>query len=469
MTDPQPMIDAYLDDDLSPQDAAALTAWLKADPANVDALVRQAHLHWQLREALSGKARLECIRHTPCAAGSNGTRSVPDTFRSLAWTGAIAAAVLLLGVTVLWLYRTADRGNVLQPPEPTAVATLTGSFEAVWAGETKHPAGQPLMPGRMDLRSGLVEIAFQGGASVIVEGPATVELQTAQAGRLVQGTLTARVPPRAKGFRIDMPAASVVDLGTQFGLVVADSGQTAVHVLQGRVEIGRGESDREPVEAGHAVRAERTGGRLVPIVFQPQRFVESLDGGPRRVAAPAARRVLVVVAHEDFDYSDFEAVRRELERAGVRVVVASSARTPAQPDPKTPGEPVTPDLLLGDAKATDFDAVVFTGGQGIREFLLRRPAAIQAGQLIDAMIAAGKCVGALDMGPAILADAGVLAGKRATGHRWIRGKLEGHGATWAEGPVVVEGQFVTGSDAESAAAFVGELLRRAAANTKSTP
>ena len=151
--------------------------------------------------------------------------------------------------------------------------------------------------------------------------------------------------------------------------------------------------------------------------------------------------------------------RRELERAGARVVVASTVVTPVQPAPAAGAKPVKPDILQDDVKAADFDAVIFTGGPGVRKYMAN-PAASRVGQrLIRSMLDAGKCVAAIDTGPQILAHFDVIRGRKVTGHEWIRGKLQNFGGLWSEESVVRDGQIVTARNPESAEAFVREVLR----------
>ena len=52
------------------------------------------------------------------------------------------------------------------------------------------------------LERGLAEIEFDCGAPVILQGPAGLELLSGNAARLLQGTLTARVPARPGGSRL---------------------------------------------------------------------------------------------------------------------------------------------------------------------------------------------------------------------------------------------------------------------------
>ena len=337
---------------------------------------------WRTRvhKALTGLDSLAAPRASAASSRSAGphVRIFSRYRRSMISLAAVAVAVVV--ALSLWhMHRPAEPGREMHVAELVQVEGMVLLQE----GRDESPArqGTPLRAGqRVIIRGpGRAVAVYPDATRLELQGDSSLDWLSAEPGdsggqkrlHLAAGTLLARVPPPAKGFRIDTPTASVVDLGTQFGLVVAESGQTDVHVLQGRVEVGCGESVRERVAAGHAVRVEAVGGRIVPIAFQPQRFVESLEGGPRRAVAPAApapSRVLVVIAHEDFNYADYDAVRRELERAGARVVVASTVVTPVQPAPAAGAKPVKPDILQDDVKAADFDAVIFTVAvHGVRD------------------------------------------------------------------------------------------------------
>ena len=170
-------------------------------------------------------------------------------------------------------------------------------------------------------------------------------------------------------------------------------------------------------------------------------------------------RVLLVIAQQEFWYPDYEAVRRALEQSGAKVVVASSSRTAAQPDPKSGGRPVKPDVAIDTAGPDDFDAVIFAGGEGIREYMSRRPGALMAHELIGRMLDRGKYVAAINMGTAALVDAHALTGKRATGHDKVRVKMQLTGVAWDDGPVVTAGHIITARNSEASDALVRVLLQ----------
>jgi hypothetical protein len=70
----------------------------------------------------------------------------------------------------------------------------------------------------------------------VLEGPASLDLNSAWDATLLRGTLKASVPTEAMGFRISNPAVEVVDLGTEFTMVADASGGAEVFVLKGKVE-----------------------------------------------------------------------------------------------------------------------------------------------------------------------------------------------------------------------------------------
>ncbi len=137
----------------------------------------------------------------------------------------------------------------LFPPVPTpaeeSVAGLVNAQNCTWA-DGAGPEG-PWQTGKvLRLERGLAEVRFRGGARVVLEGPATLELLSAARARLVSGKLTAHVPPEASGFEVLSPRGRVIDLGTEFGLSVADDGAADVFVFEGQVK-AHGAARPDPV------------------------------------------------------------------------------------------------------------------------------------------------------------------------------------------------------------------------------
>jgi hypothetical protein len=166
----------------------------------------------------------------------------PDrVVRVPAWrwvAGALAAAAVV--VLALWLdgAQTRRETPVLASggDDETFVATLSATNECRWSGD--GPAlGDELRQGRqLQLVTGLAELTFNSGAQLVLEGPATLDVASAWAAVLRQGSLRANVPPEAVGFRVSNPDVEVTDLGTEFSMVANAQGGTEVFVLKGSVE-----------------------------------------------------------------------------------------------------------------------------------------------------------------------------------------------------------------------------------------
>jgi len=168
------------------------------------------------------------------------------------------------------------------------------------------------------------------------------------------------------------------------------------------------------------------------------------------------KKVLMVVAPENFRDEELVEPRKALEKEGAKVVLAST-----RPGLATGmlGLQVKPDLLLEHAKASDYDGVVVVGGIGSPEHLWGNMA-LHA--LLKDRVNAGKVVGAICLSGAALARAGVAKGKRIT--CWPSPEaistVRECGAVYEKYRVVVDGRIVT-ADGPPAAREFGEAVVRA--------
>ena len=151
------------------------------------------------------------------------------------WWGAVipAAAALLVGLFFARHSAADDASFAAQPSD--FVGRVTGAKAAHWASTALAPGAHLRKGQRLELAGGAAEITFDSGARVVLEGAATLEINSAWEATLRQGTLKASVPPQAVGFRISNASVEVVDLGTEFTMV-ADAHGAEVFVLKGEVE-----------------------------------------------------------------------------------------------------------------------------------------------------------------------------------------------------------------------------------------
>jgi protease I len=166
----------------------------------------------------------------------------------------------------------------------------------------------------------------------------------------------------------------------------------------------------------------------------------------------AGKKALMVIAPKNFQDKEFSIPKGMLEKAGVKVTVAS-----ADTDTATGmyGSKVKPDISIKNAKASNYDAIIFIGGSGATVYKFDPNAhslAIEAKKH-------GKVVGAICLAPVILAKAGVLEGKKATGSpAGLHLLLEGKAKVFKQKNVVVDGKIITGSGPEAAEEFGKTIL-----------
>ncbi len=216
--------------------------------------------------------------------------------------------------------------------------------------------------------------------------------------------------------------------------------------------------------------------------------------------------VLIVIPNNDFYYTEYGTPRRELEAAGVPVVVGAGRRALSTPHPNSGQGPdggrVMPDIDLATARASNYSAIVFVGGWGASQYQYAFPGtysnaaynatpAIRAAgnQLINDFVAQDKYVCGICHGVSVLAWARVngvspVSGRRvttaafnsppntipqATEYRWhsltngaaqvFVGGSYGDPTTYAD-DVIVDGRLITAGNYDSALLFGRTIANR---------
>ncbi|NWG87009.1 MAG: DJ-1/PfpI family protein [Hydrogenophilaceae bacterium] len=160
-------------------------------------------------------------------------------------------------------------------------------------------------------------------------------------------------------------------------------------------------------------------------------------------------------------FEDLEAITIVdlLRRAGIEVVTAGLSSGLVQ---GARGTRVQPDAGLDQVLDQPFDMIVLPGGMPGAENL-KNDARIQA--LLKQMAAAGKYTAAICAAPIALAEAGLLAGKKATSYPGFLDKLSLPGTTCLSDAVVVDGRVVTSRGPGTAMDFALELIALLAGET----
>jgi protease I len=167
----------------------------------------------------------------------------------------------------------------------------------------------------------------------------------------------------------------------------------------------------------------------------------------------AGTRILMVIAPDQFRDEELLEPKQLLTEAGATVQVASTKSAEAK---GMLGALVTPDLVLADAKSADYQAVIVVGGMGSPDHLWNEP---KLHQIVRDLHKDNKVVAAICLSGAVLANAGVLKGKRATVwpmYESLKALSDGN-AQYIEQPVVQDGKLITANGPEAAHQF-GETI-----------
>jgi ferric-dicitrate binding protein FerR (iron transport regulator) len=182
---------------------------------------------------------------------------------------------------------------------PRQVATMTGIGAVRWTQPTEGARllSRWAIGDRLQLDNGAIELTFDAGAQVTIFGPADFEITSPTSIRCQRGRVTTLVGDRGKGFVIETPRAKVVDLGTQFGLAISDSGETEVVVFQGSVDMsyapptGGANSPPRRLNQGDALLLDNEGEFQRVMSVLRNDFLTALDAPRRRPPEPVIANV----------------------------------------------------------------------------------------------------------------------------------------------------------------------------------
>lgn len=168
-----------------------------------------------------------------------------------------------------------------------------------------------------------------------------------------------------------------------------------------------------------------------------------------------SNKILMVVAFKDFKDEEYFVTKEVLERAGYLIETTSSQKGIAR---GSEGGDAIITLLPPEVHVDDYQAIVFIGGSGMIKELNNKDFQNLAMQFNNSH----KVVAAICAAPALLAQANLLKGKKATVWSSPLDKslvkiLENHGALYENQEVVRDQNLITAKGPEFAKAF-GEKI-----------
>lgn len=200
--------------------------------------------------------------------------------------------------------------SVVAEPKTEHVGRITGMVNCNWKnaglgirdwGLERKPGKQVALGDKLALSSGLIEITYNTGAKVILQGPMTYQIET-NGGYLAVGKLTGKLEERGESgihhsapiarhspnpqsstpnpFAIRTPSATVIDLGTEFGVEVTKEGDSVVQVKTGAVDVvTQDDAGHVQLQAGgprNSARVDADTRKIVALHGTLERFVYAL-------------------------------------------------------------------------------------------------------------------------------------------------------------------------------------------------
>lgn len=170
--------------------------------------------------------------------------------------------------------------------------------------------------------------------------------------------------------------------------------------------------------------------------------------------------VLLIIASDGYQPIEYGHTRKALEDAGIQVVVTSDKAGIAHASHAIPKQYATVkvDVVLADVDVKKYDGIFIIGGPGALDHLDNKVTY----KIMQNAAKSGKLFGAICISPRILADAGVLRGKKATG--WnddnkLDNVFKKAGVTYVKNPVVIDDNIVTADGPSSAALFGDSIVK----------
>ena len=282
------LISFSIDQSLSHSDAQKLNSLLE-DSAEARQHYTKIHeTHTALCEVFSNSVRRDSTNSqvqaapTPARLAASSSSRKPSKRVPKLQLAAALSICFLIGLTGYIIGKSGGELNVATPdlihtdttpiPENTPTkkttwggieSTLTGhavlrkTIDVIWPNnEQKVVDGSLLPPGGFAFSSGVAVIDFFCGATLVVEGPAQLDVISDWAVSVKNGRIEATVPPAAQGFTVKAAGTDIIDLGTRFALDMSE-GKAQVAVIDGEVLLRGKQFDDDLLQAGEQASLDR--------------------------------------------------------------------------------------------------------------------------------------------------------------------------------------------------------------------
>jgi SagB-type dehydrogenase family enzyme len=172
------------------------------------------------------------------------------------------------------------------------------------------------------------------------------------------------------------------------------------------------------------------------------------------------RRVVIIVPAMYFNDLEFFGVQETCQLVGITPDVA--AMTMEEMRSKNGKSTFKPKVLVRDINVDDYDAFVFIGGPGVRDYLTNQTIL----KLVRTANEKKKVIAAIENAPGILALAGVVKGKNVASFSSEYKRLTSAGAIWKNTDVESDGNIITAANPDHARRFGAAIVAALRQQTK---
>lgn len=166
-------------------------------------------------------------------------------------------------------------------------------------------------------------------------------------------------------------------------------------------------------------------------------------------------RKVAILTETGFEESELLSPKDRLEKEGATVHIISPSKKLRSWNSGDWNLDVDADILLNEAEASDYDALMLPGGVINPDKLRRKQEAID---FIKHFFDEGKPIAAICHGPQALIETGALDGRTMTSFPSIRTDLENAGVTWKDKEVVVDQGLTTSRSPDDLDAFNRKMV-----------
>lgn len=167
------------------------------------------------------------------------------------------------------------------------------------------------------------------------------------------------------------------------------------------------------------------------------------------------KKIAFLIAPKDFRDEEYFRPKVALQAEGAQIFTFAKG-DPEEVTGSSNGKAHTT-VKFDEVTPGTFDCLIIVGGKGVKKYFNDK--SIHA--LVRSFYESDKLIAAICSGPVVLANAGILKGKKVTS--WIKEKevLVAVGAKWQNQTTVIDGNLITSQGPETAMEFgikIGEML-----------